>query len=124
MSCGADPTFTKSILISYNFELVQQMKVSVYDADDVHTDVNALNLNRQDALGSATFRVADAAKDLSGALMCTLQGGAASGIVLIAAEEAVNYRQALEVTFSAASLTNMDGRDPSPCQDMLCKRRV
>jgi hypothetical protein len=82
------------------------MKVSVYDADVVHNDVNSLSLERQDALGSATFAIADAARDSSQPLTCTLLGASARGTVLVSAEEAVVYKKALAVSFCASSLAN------------------
>ena len=92
-------------MVSYNFEMAQKMKVAVFDADTAAGHVNALDLSKQDSLGSVEFALADAARDTGKPLILQLPK---KGSVAVSVEEVVNFKKSLAFSMRGQKLADKD----------------
>ena len=98
-----------AILVSFNFERQQRMKVAVYDADQSAPDVNRLDLAKQDALGKIEFDLAEVARSPDRQLRRPLVGSHATGFCTVRGEERVEFKQMLTLDVSGHKLAKRDG---------------
>jgi hypothetical protein len=105
----AEPTFVQAILVHYNFERQQRIKVAVYDADEAATDVHSLQLSKQDYLGCIEFDLAEVARGKDSQMRMQLMGTKAQGWCTVRGEERVTFKRVLTVDMLGHKLARRDG---------------
>jgi hypothetical protein len=103
----ADPEFASALTVAYNFELVQNMMVKVFDADQAQSDVHQLELSQQDLLGSYSFVLAQLVQN--GTLQQQKLSQAAKGYITVTANEVVQFKKSLFTGIECKGLDNKDG---------------
>ncbi|WOK93562.1 protein BONZAI 3 isoform X1 [Canna indica] len=109
------PAWITKFTVNYQFEIVQQLVIRVYDVDTKYHNVpvKALNLNEQDFLGEASCTISEIVTKPNRSLTLNLQqkighSGSYSGTVTLHAEETVTSRIAAEIIFRCSKLENKD----------------
>ncbi|KAJ8523561.1 hypothetical protein ON010_g17558 [Phytophthora cinnamomi] len=104
-----NPKWAKLFLVEFHFEIVQQLKVDVYDQDNSSPD----KLNEQDYIGGAEFTLGQlmGAPGQSGTFLLTRGKNKSKhqGSLLVRADEVKASSEAVRLRFSATALASMDG---------------
>ncbi|KAF7805157.1 protein BONZAI 3 [Senna tora] len=110
------PEWIEKINVAFQFEIVQPLEFHVYDIDTKYHKVptKTLNLEDQDFLGLASCTLSEIVTKQSRSLTLRLQNKSGYGsrinlgTLTIHAEETVNSRTAVEISFRCSNLENKD----------------
>lgn len=102
-----NPTWDARFVLEYHFEVVQELKVAVYDEDSKGNP----DLSRHDLLGEGVFTLSNLMTSRGQGLAIELQRGkrAHRGTLIVRGESVHNTRDILRVQFKGTKLANKDG---------------
>lgn len=102
-----NPSWDARFVLEYHFEIVQELKVAVYDEDSKGNP----DLARHDLLGEATFTLSNLMTARGQGLSMELARGkrAHRGTLIVRGETVRNTRDILRVQFRGVKLANKDG---------------
>ncbi|PKI78215.1 hypothetical protein CRG98_001386, partial [Punica granatum] len=111
-----DPAWIQKVSVSYQFEMVQNLVIHVYDVDTKYHNlpVKALNLKDQEFLGEATCVLSEIVTQRNCSLTINLQnkhgqvGPRNLGTLTVHAEEPVASKTVVNITFRCTNLDNKD----------------
>lgn len=109
-----DPDFSRPLRVRYTFEVLQPMKVVLFDVDTSGGKPEDLNLSKQDYIGEAEFLLSDVMTAPAQLLQLTLRSvhsrrSLPKGCtVTIRAEELADMNAVVRLAFSGIKLENKD----------------
>lgn len=102
---GTDaPTYTPCFVLDYNFEVVQEFVVRIYNSDGRS---NNQDLDKHTLIGGTTFHLATLMRAPNQLIVDTFQNGC--GVLSIHGESLSSTRDNFVVSFSAQKLVNKEG---------------